>query len=313
MKNKTSDSLESALRREAAEFGISSVLVALSGGADSVALANAVKNSGLRAMALHCNFHLRGEESDRDMKFVETFCKSIGIHLIIKEFDTLAYLASNKGESLEMACRKLRYEWFEENLDEYEFDVVATGHNADDNIETSLLNMLRGSGTRGLKGMLPLSNRIWRPFLSVSRHQILKYIEENNLPYITDSSNLSSDFRRNFLRNEIIPMLRKEWKGFDSAMNRTIRNVSAENKVVEYYLENILKDYPYSLPVSVILEFPAPLLLIKRFIDPLSPYVTTPDEVLSAIKAAKPHIRKWELPGGSLILHNNNLKISYRN
>ncbi|MCH5234555.1 MAG: tRNA lysidine(34) synthetase TilS [Muribaculaceae bacterium] len=301
--------IEASVKKEASIHNIGKVLVALSGGADSVATAFTLKKTGLDIIALHCNFHLRGEESDRDMKFVEGFCNTNAIPLKIIEFDVNEYLSTHKGESLEMACRNLRHQWFEEELKQSGFDRIATGHNADDNIETLFLNMLRGSGTRGLKGMVADNGKIWRPLLSFSRVVILTYLKKNNLCYVTDSTNLQSDYRRNFLRNEIIPQLRHVWKGFDKAMQHTISNLNAENNVVEFCLEQILSCNPNSLTADQIIAFPAPLLLIKRFIEPLGPFVTTHEEVMDAIKANKPHIRRWRLKNGELILRNRRLFI----
>ena len=131
------------------------------------------------------------------------------VELLVKDFDVEKYMSDNKGTSTEMACRSLRYEWFFKIAEELQADRIVTGHNADDNIETLFLNLMRGSGTTGLKGMLPDNGKIWRPLLNFHRKDIEEYLEEKNLQFITDSSNLSSDYRRNYLRNEIFPMLRK--------------------------------------------------------------------------------------------------------
>lgn len=299
--------IEASIYREASHCNIRKVLVALSGGADSVATAFALKKAGIDTTALHCNFHLRGEESNRDMKFVEDFCSRFQIPLEIKEFETNEYLKSNKGESLEMACRKLRHEWFDDMLSKKGADRIVTGHNADDNIETFFLNMLRGAGSRGLKGMSADSGRIWRPLLQYHRTKILEYLADNNLEYVTDSTNLQSDYRRNYLRNKIIPLFRDEWKGFDKAMDTTIQNLVNENRVVESFIENLIPAPLQPLSVDVIINSPAPLLLIKRYVDPLGPFSTTPQEILAAIKANKPHIRKWRLKNGVVFLRNRNL------
>ena len=300
---------ESSIKKDASASNIKNVLLAFSGGPDSVALAYALNKSGLNLIALHCNFHLRGEESNRDQKFVEDFCSDHSIPLKVIEFDINEYLKSHKGESVEMACRNLRYEWFEKELKETCYDRIATGHNKDDNIETFLLNMLRGSGTRGLKGMLPDTGTIWRPLLKFEKNLLLNYLEANNLSYIIDSTNLESDYRRNFLRNQIIPLFKEEWEGFNEAMSRTISNIQSENLIVEFALnQQIGEDIDY-LDIDRIQSFPAPTLLIKRFIDRIGPYVSTPEEVVAAIKAGKPHIRKWKLKKGELILRNGRLFI----
>lgn len=301
--------IETHIKKQGASLVIQKVLVGLSGGPDSIATAYALKQSGFEIIALHCNFHLRGEESNRDMNFVDVFCQKYCLPLKIIDFDVKSYIESHKGESIEMACRNLRHEWFRQQLEETGFDRLVTGHNADDNIETFFLNMLRGSGTRGLKGMTEDNGRIWRPLLSFNRKDILEYLRENNLDYIIDSTNLESDFRRNYLRNEIIPRLKSMWEGFDSAMMRTIDHLNGENKVVEKLLEEILSKNPSGLSVKDIIEFADPLLLLKRFIDPFGPFVSTPSEILGAIKANKPRIRRWRLKKGYVFLRNGRLFI----
>lgn len=309
MSTKNLDTIISKVVSDAHKNNISKVLVALSGGADSICTAYALKAASLEIQALHCNFHLRGEESNRDMNFVSEFCLSQDIPLEIIEFNVKEYLEVHKGISLEMACRDLRHKWFESMLEEKKFDRIATGHNADDNIETFLLNMIRGSGSRGLKGMISDNGKIWRPLLSFHRNEILSFLQDNKLSFIVDSTNLISDFRRNFLRNEVIPILKKEWKGFDKGMERTIENIESENRIVEYCLNQILENRENELEIKEILGFPAPKLLIKRFLSPLEPFTTTPEEILSAIYAKKPHIRKWRLRNGNAYLRNGKLFI----
>ncbi|MCH5231676.1 MAG: tRNA lysidine(34) synthetase TilS [Muribaculaceae bacterium] len=301
--------IEASVKQEASNLNFRKILVALSGGADSIATAYALKRVGLEIKALHCNFHLRGRESNDDQTFVKRFCEKNSIPLSTIDFDVDSYKEANPGVSVEMACRNLRHEWFSKILMESGYDRLATGHNADDNIETFFLNMLRGSGSRGLKGMERDNGKIWRPLLSFHRKEILSFLDDNKLDYVVDSTNLQSDYRRNFLRNEIIPLLKEKWLGFDTAMDKTISNLETENNLIEHYLNNILKETGSSLEVSTILESWAPLLLIKRFLDPYGPFVKTPEEVLSAINANKPHIRRWRLKKGILILRNGKLFI----
>lgn len=301
--------IEASALMEASDFKIKKVLVAVSGGADSVATALCLKNIGLELIVLNCNFHLRGEESDRDFLFVREFCEIKDIPFTSIDFDVKEYMAIHKGKSIEMACRELRHEWFENNLLSTGFDRIATGHNADDNIETFFLNMLRGSGTRGLKGMTRDNGKIWRPLLSFHRKEILEYLESLNQGFVVDSTNLKSDFRRNFLRNEIFPLLRKEWQGFDSAMDKTISNISDENNLIEEFIKDNLPLPLQPLDVNKVITSKAPLLLLKRYIDPLGPFSSTIEEILAAIKANKPHIRRWRLKNGVVFLRNRKLFI----
>ena len=301
--------MKSDIRKTLFENNINRVLATLSGGADSVAMTFLLRNCGVDLMALHCNFHLRGEESDRDQKFVEDFCRNHDIPLKIKHFDVSQYLRENPGQSVEMACRNLRYDWFYSMLEETRFDRIAVAHNADDNIETFFINLLRGSGTKGLKGMIPDDGKLWRPLLSFHRKEILELLNSNGLHYIIDSSNASNDFRRNYLRNEIIPMLKKEWKGFDKAFDKSIKYLREENLVIEDTLSKILSQNNSSLPIEKVLNYPAPTLLIQRFISKAEPFSTTSSEILDAIIANKPHIRKWILKKGVVYLRNKELSI----
>lgn len=287
--------------------GIKKVLVTLSGGPDSILLAFLLRHSECEILALHCNFKLRGEESDRDQYFVEEFCRANRLPLRMKQFNVNRFIEENPGKSVEMACRELRYSWFHEIKEMDNYDRIATGHNADDNIETFFLNMLRGSGTRGLKGMEADNGEIWRPLLSLHRDDILRLLLSNSLDYITDSSNLESDFRRNFLRNEVFPLLRSRWPGFNSAMDTTLAHIKKENRIIEEILSLSIPPEGSPLVEETIMKFPDPELLVRRYIDNLMPFKTTSAEILAAIKAAKPHERIWRLRNGSVVLRNGRL------
>lgn len=182
------------------------VIVALSGGADSVALLIALRKLGYRCSALHCNFHLRGKESDRDELFVTALCERTGTDLHIVHFDTASY-AKEHGISIEMAARELRYAAFEEYRAYKDAEAIAVAHHRDDSAETVLLNLIRGTGIRGLHGIQPKNGYIVRPLLCVGREEILEYLEWRNEDYVTDSTNLTSDYTRNKIRLEIIPKL----------------------------------------------------------------------------------------------------------
>ena len=288
-------------------LGIHRVVATVSGGADSVAMLSAVNAAGIEIIAAHCNFHLRGEESMRDQRHVAYVCSQLNVKLLTIDFDVEKHMSSRKGISVEMACRELRHEWFASLLSSLDADRIATGHNADDNIETLFLNLLRGSGTTGLRGMLPDNGKIWRPLLSFHRQEILQYLKERDLSYVTDSTNLQSDYRRNFLRNDIIPLLRSRWTGFDKALDRSITLLQKENKIVNACVEGALPTPGEPLHTDVVKAFPDPELLVRRFIEPLGPFTTTAGEVLSAIEADKPSVKKWTLRNGTLLLRNHKL------
>ena len=181
-------------------------LVALSGGADSVALLLALKKLGYNIEAAHCNFHLRGEESDRDEDFCKKLCHKLDIKLHLAHFDTQTN-ASLHGISIEMAARNLRYNYFEALLKDINASAVCVAHHKDDSAETLLLNLVRGTGIEGLTGIKSKNNRIVRPFLCVRRNEIINYLEQQNQSFVTDSSNLVNDVQRNKIRLDVMPLL----------------------------------------------------------------------------------------------------------
>ncbi len=182
-------------------------IVALSGGADSVALLRLLLAAGADVVALHCNFHLRPIEADRDERFVADLCRGLGVELHIRHFCTLAY-AREKGVSVEMAARELRYRWFEEARAELGCNNIAVAHHQDDQAETVLLNLLRGTGLRGLAGMRQRNGHIIRPLLHFSKQEILAYLRSIGQDHVEDSTNAQRDALRNKLRLDVMPLLR---------------------------------------------------------------------------------------------------------
>lgn len=188
------------------------VLVALSGGPDSVFLLhffNKFKNKfKIEIGAAHINHRLRGNDSERDELFCRAICDELSVPFYILRKDIKSYSKKNKI-SLEVAGRKIRYEFFEKISSENKYDKIVTAHNADDNAETVLLNLIKGTGIKGIAGIPVKRNNIVRPILSLTKKEILDYLNENQFEYRVDESNLSNDFERNFLRNEVIPLIQK--------------------------------------------------------------------------------------------------------
>ena len=183
-------------------------VVALSGGADSVCLLVVLCRLGYQVEAAHCNFHLRGNESDRDEAFCERLCKSKNIPFHRVHFDTRVY-AELHHVSIEMAARELRYNYFHQLIEAIEAEGVCVAHHKDDVAETMLINLIRGTGLHGLTGIAPFRNGIIRPLLCVSREEIVKYLDFIGQDYVTDSTNLETDIIRNKIRHEVIPVLRQ--------------------------------------------------------------------------------------------------------
>lgn len=184
----------------------SKLLVGVSGGADSIALLSVLMQLGYECIVAHCNFHLRGSESDRDELFVADFSKELNIPFYKIDFDT-ERIASQRGISIEMAARELRYDWFENLRMELHAEAIAVAHNSDDAVETFLMNIVRGCGIHGLTGIKPINGKVIRPLLAISRKEIEQYLQKRNFNFVTDSSNMENKYTRNKFRNEIIPLL----------------------------------------------------------------------------------------------------------
>lgn len=211
-------------------------IVALSGGADSVCLLRMMKQLGYRVEAAHCNFKLRGEESDRDEAFCRSLCEELGLALHIVHFDTREY-ASLHGVSIEMAARELRYGYFYQLAEALGAEDIIVAHHADDSIETMLINLLRGTGITGLEGIKPERGRIKRPLLCLTRREIENYLGEIRQEYVTDSSNMVADVKRNKVRLNLIPMLEDITDGAKQNITRTMENLSEAAKIVRFTIE----------------------------------------------------------------------------
>lgn len=200
------------------------VIVALSGGADSVALLVSLHELGYECIAAHCDFHLRGEESERDRMYAAKIAAEYASGYKEIHFDVEAYKKEH-GVSTEMACRDLRYKWFRDLSAEYGGIPVAIAHHHDDNIETMLLNLLRGTGITGLTGIKYINGIFIRPMLDCRRPEVEAFLKERDIDFMTDSTNLISDVKRNKLRNIIIPMLREEFPDADKGLTTTLHNM----------------------------------------------------------------------------------------
>lgn len=216
------------------------ILVGVSGGRDSVALLNILIKLGYRCTVAHCNFHLRGEESDRDEKFVQQLSFNLNIPYYSVDFDTVNY-AKQKNISIEMAARELRYSWFTSLAEKINAQAIAIAHHADDNVETLLMHLVRGTGLKGLTGISPKNGLIVRPLLCCSRNEINEYIKNNNLSFIEDSTNQSVDFQRNKIRLQVIPLLEEINPSVKKVLSESIERFSEINTFYENAIEKIKK------------------------------------------------------------------------
>jgi len=216
------------------------ILVGVSGGRDSVALLDILIKLGYQCTVAHCNFHLRGEESDRDEKFVQQLSFNLNIPYYLVDFDTVNY-AKQKNISIEMAARELRYSWFTSLAKKINAQAIAIAHHADDNVETLLMHLVRGTGLKGLTGISPKNGLIVRPLLCCSRNEINEYIKNNNLSFIEDSTNQSVDFQRNKIRLQVIPLLEEINPSVKKVLSESIERFSEINTFYENAIEKIKK------------------------------------------------------------------------
>ncbi len=228
-------------------------IVALSGGADSVALLLLLKNAHFNVHAAHCNFHLRGEESDRDEAFCVELCQRLGVELHRAHFDTREYAELHKV-GIEMAARELRYRWFAQLCQDVGAAGICVAHHRDDSVETVLLNLVRGTGLRGLTGIQPRSELVMtcgqnpqeqtklvvlRPLLFVSRAEIEAFLAEKGQKYVTDSTNLEADVLRNKVRLQVLPLLRELNPAVSETIQRTAENLCGAQAVLDTVLSDL--------------------------------------------------------------------------
>ena len=212
-------------------------LVALSGGADSVVLLSLLKEHGFNVHAAHCNFRLRGAESDRDEAFCVDLCRQLDVELHRVHFDTRTYADLHKV-SIEMAARELRYRWFEQLRQDLGAAGICVAHHRDDSVETVLLNLVRGTGLRGMTGIQPRNGYILRPLLCVSRTEIEAFLAERGQKYVTDSTNLEADVLRNKVRLQVLPLLCELNPAVSENIQRTAENLGEAQEVLDAILDN---------------------------------------------------------------------------
>ena len=239
----------------------SKIITGLSGGADSVALLHILHKLDYKCIVAHCNFHLRGEESNRDEQFAAGFAASLNLPFFKQDFDTSS-IAKERGISIEMAARDLRYQWFTELKENLQADAIAVAHHRDDGIETLLLNLIRGTGIKGLTGIQPRSGCIIRPFLCVSKQEILQYVKKKNLLFITDSSNEQEKWIRNKIRLQVIPLLETINPAVREAIVQTMDNLKETDKIYETEIEKavqiVYNQDKGSISIPLLKTFPSP-------------------------------------------------------
>ncbi|WP_339886052.1 tRNA lysidine(34) synthetase TilS [Polaribacter vadi] len=214
------------------------LLIAISGGLDSVVLYHLLATLNFDISLAHCNFNLRGKESYLDEEFVKKLSQKTSNHIFTKLFDTEKYSKDNKL-STQIAARELRYTWFQELVEKHNFDYILTAHHADDNLETFLINLTRGTGLEGFTGIPKINGNIVRPLLPFSREEILKYAKENKIEWREDASNASTKYTRNKLRHQVIPVLKEINPSLLSSFEKTLENLQESQQILEDRIDEV--------------------------------------------------------------------------
>ena len=233
------------LRQIIPNFESKNYLLAVSGGIDSMAMVELFQQTKLQFSVAHCNFQLRDNDSFLDEELVTKTIKEIGKTLFIKRFDTKNISIKNK-ESIQITARKIRYQWFNELIVNNKYDFIVTGHHANDNLETAIYKLAKGTGIKGLRGILPLQNKILRPLLNFTKNQLVTYATANKIIWREDSSNNHNKYRRNFIRHQIIPLL-------EELNPKAVLNFSQTTERLRL-AEQVLNEKIYSLKKDLIIK-----------------------------------------------------------
>ena len=246
------------------------ILVTLSGGADSVALLRLLLAMGYTCEAAHCNFHLRGDESVRDEMFVRELCLQLEVPLHVQHFQTTEE-AEKRHISIEMAARELRYEWFEEIRRKSGANVIAVAHHRDDSVETLLLNLIRGTGINGLRGIRPKNGHIVRPLLCLDRKEIINYLNRTGQDYVTDSTNLQDEYTRNKIRLNLLPMMQEINPSVKESIFNTAEHLSEVSIIYKKSIEEATKRVQTTegICIDALMQETAPETLLFEILYPL--------------------------------------------
>ena len=288
------------------------LLIAVSGGVDSVVLCHLCNMAGYDFVIAHCNFQLRGAESDADEQFVRSLADRYGVNVFTRKFDTVAYATENKA-SIQVAARNLRYNWFGELLNEEgsgKPGYILTAHHANDNIETMLMNFFKGTGIGGLQGIMPKSgtgNRLVRPLLFAKKEELIEYAAENKLPFREDSSNSSDKYTRNYFRNKLIPSLQEVYPSVEDNLLDNInrfRNIGTLYRLSVKNLKKklvITKGNEQHIPVLKLLKTPALHAIVYEIIQD---YGFAPSQVTEVLALLESGSGKYICSHTNRILHN---------
>ena len=297
------------------------VLVAVSGGVDSMMLLHILYNLRFKVEALHVNFGLREYDSDMDEELVHIFCKTLKVPLHRKRIGSEDWKRQDlKGQSTQMAARTLRYEWFREMAKELQADRVALAHHSDDQAETVLLHVLRGGGMAALSGMKAKNDLLIRPFLCTSKADIRKYADENAISWRLDESNLTTKYDRNLLRNSVFPILDEGFPGFQKVLNRNAKRWQGYAAGMDFFIRSLEKDFMKPVHDSAlcfdlpsIQNHPAGLLFLSEKLLKLDFHFDQIEEIYQSAPSNETRIWENEFKNFVARLRNNELVVNLLN
>lgn len=262
------------------------VIIGVSGGADSVAMLDILFNLKYDCIIAHCNFHLRGEESNKDAEFVQVLCKKYNLTYNKIDFDTELYASTNRI-SIEMSARELRYNWFEKLRQKYDASAIAVAHHIDDSVETVLLNLARGTGIRGLTGINVKNGYIIRPLLCLSRNDIVQYLDKKGLSYVTDSTNNEDIYTRNKIRLNIIPLLETINPSVKKAILRTSGHLQQVENIYNEYIESAKKEIVSNCKVHIqkLLAYKEPSAILYEILSEYGFNPSTANDIFEVLES----------------------------
>lgn len=262
------------------------VIIGVSGGADSMALLDILHHLGYECIVAHCNFHLRGQESYRDEYFVEKMATKYKFKYVSANFDTKKYI-EEESISLEMAARELRYAWFEKIRKEYKAEKIAVAHHQDDSVETVLINLIRGTGIRGLSGIAPVNGKIIRPLLCIFRSDILEYLKVRHIGFVEDSTNKEDIYIRNKIRLNVIPLLKTINPSVVQAIQKTSENLYHTENIFNAYIEKAKRKVfsDNKININALLKQKEPKTILFEILFPYGFNSPTIDNIFDSINS----------------------------
>lgn len=262
------------------------VIIGVSGGADSMALLDILHHLGYECIVAHCNFHLRGQESYRDEYFVEKVATKYKFEYVSANFDTKKYI-EEESISLEMAARELRYAWFEKIRKEYKSEKIAVAHHQDDSVETVLINLIRGTGIRGLSGIPPINGKVIRPLLCIFREDILQYLKVRHIGFVEDSTNKEDIYTRNKIRLNVIPLLKTINASVVQAIQKTSENLYHTENIFNAYVEKAKRKVFFNnkIDINALLKQKEPKTILFEILFPYGFNAPTVDNIYESINS----------------------------